>query len=76
MRIGNVTRPDNLSYRGLHASRKKLTRLGLNNLPYIPEIEKCADKYEIVLKKTTNIVDKRHKIINNSLIAGRKIFQK
>ncbi len=40
MRIGNVTRPDNLSYRGLHASRKKLTRLGLNNLPYVPEIEK------------------------------------
>ena len=70
MRIGNVTRPDNLSYRGLHASRKKLTRLGLNNLPYVPEIEKCADKYEIVLKKTASIVDKRHKIINNSLIAG------
>ena len=58
MRIGNVTRPDNLSYRGLHASRKKLTRLGLNNLPYIPEIEKCADKYEIVLKKTASIVTK------------------
>lgn len=70
MRIGNVTRPDNLSYRGLHASRKKLTRLGLNNLPHVPEIEKCADKYEIVLKKTASIVDKRHKIINNSLIAG------
>ena len=71
MRIGNVTRPDNLSYRGLHASRKKLTSYRM-----FRKLKKCADKYEIVLKKTASIVDKRHKIINNSLIAGRKIFQK